>query len=104
MSDACKCAASYELTLSLLETAHKWIRDPTMQKYILDHIDRVSTGLGLIEKQCALDVSTIRDTLKTSRNDVVERNWDEAHGHLDETYVRLALKVADCAGYRTPHF
>jgi len=102
---ACECAASFSLILGLTETAIKWTRDPIMQKYVREHIERIETGLKYLQKDCNVETHIIADIVSDAKKAVKDKDWLNAHGKLDEAYIKIDRKiVSECAGYRTPHF
>lgn len=101
----CECASSYFLLLGLTESATKWTKDPVMQKYVIDHIERIKTGLEYLQKDCKVDARIISDIVSDAKNAVRDANWSIAHDKLDEAYFKIHHKIAsECAGYKTPHF
>lgn len=100
----CKCAYSFSLAQFLIDTTMNWTRDAVMQGYVPEHLDRISKGLSYLEKDCGIDMGEAELSLQEAMTQAQQKDWDKTRVKLDNLYIQTDRKVANRAGYITPHF
>jgi hypothetical protein len=98
-SNECACAVSYNLSLFLAEAALDWAKDEVMRKYVPDHLERISEGLGYVEKHCGVELEDAKENLKECMVAAKENDWDKAHRKIDDLYIQVDRKITRSSGY-----